>query len=74
MSTEDLEWFATEDLINELMRRATFQGVVIHAQHGVKQHQWEGERVFVARHNASLGTEAVGRLLEVVSQHIADLV
>jgi hypothetical protein len=72
MKLGDLELFATKDLINELLRRETFQGVIVHTLEEAKNHDWNGERLFVVRHNASLGTEEAGRLLDVVSQYIAN--
>jgi hypothetical protein len=66
----DLELFSTEELIDELMRRTTFQGVIVHARDGAKSRQWSGERVFRVRINQNLDTEEASRLLDVVSQHI----
>lgn len=67
----DLELYSTRELIDELLRRTTFQGVIVHAQDEAKNPEWDGERMFLVRHNASLDTEQAGRLLDVVSQHIA---
>jgi len=66
----ELELFGTEELIDELMRRSTFQGVIVHAREGAKSRQWTGERIFRVRINQNLGTEEASRLLDVVSQHI----
>lgn len=66
----ELELFSTEELIDELMRRTTFQGVIVHARDGAKSRHWTGERVFRVRINQNLGTDEAGRLLDVVSQHI----
>jgi hypothetical protein len=66
----ELELFSTEELIDELMRRTTFQGVVIHARGGARSRRWSGERVFRVRINQNLAPEEAGRLLGVVSQHI----
>ncbi len=71
MKAGELELFATQDLIDELLRRSTFQGVIVHAVEGAKSRDWEGERVFAVRHNANLDTEEAGRLMDVVSRHIA---
>jgi hypothetical protein len=71
MTPGDLELVSTRDLIDELLRRTTFQGVVVYAPDGAKDRHWDGERLFVVRHNANLDTEEAGRLLDVVSQHIA---
>jgi hypothetical protein len=72
MTQGDLELFSTEDLIEELLRRTTFQGVVVHAEGEAKSRHWNGERVFRVRLNDNLGVEEAGRLLDVVSQHIAN--
>ena len=71
MNAGQLELFPTQELIDELLRRSTFQGVVVHAVDGAKSRHWAGERLFAVRHNANLDTEEAGRLLDVVSQYIA---
>jgi len=71
MNEGQLELFATQDLINELLHRSTFQGVIVHAVNGAKHRHWAGERVFAVEHSANLDTEEAGRLLDVVSQYIA---
>jgi len=67
-----MEWFGTEELIEELLSRTTFQGVVVHAEDEARVREWHGERVFRVRFNANLGTEEVGRLLDVVRQKIEE--
>lgn len=71
MNAGELELFSTQELINELLSRTTFQGVVVHAIEEAKDRDWDGERMFAVRHNANLETEEAGRLLDVVSQYIA---
>lgn len=71
MNPADLELFGTDELIDELLRRATFQGVVVHPLDEAKSRNWSGERVFRVRHNANLDTEQVGRLLDVLGRQIA---
>jgi hypothetical protein len=73
MKPGELELFSTEELINELLRRTTFQGVIVHARDGAKSRHWEGERVFNVRLNGNLPAEEAGRLLDVVSQYIAGI-
>jgi hypothetical protein len=70
MHSGDLELCATEDLIDELIRRSTFQGVVVHAEGGVRDREWKGERVFKVRFNANLDHDEVQRLLGVVGEHM----
>ncbi len=71
MLENQLELVATQELIDELLKRTTFQGVIIHAVDGVKHRHWVGERVFAVRHNANLDTEEAGRLMDVVREYIA---
>lgn len=70
MNAKELELFGTQDLINELLSRTTFQGVIVHAVDGAKHRHWNGERLFAVHHNANLDTEEAGRLLDVISQDI----
>jgi hypothetical protein len=65
----ELELFGTEELIDELMRRTTFQGVIVHARDGAKSRHWSGERIFRVRINQNLAPEEASRLLDVVSQN-----
>jgi hypothetical protein len=51
MKPGELELFSTEELIDELMRRTTFQGVIVHARDGAKSRHWNGKRVFRIRLN-----------------------
>jgi hypothetical protein len=67
----ELELFSTEELIDELMRRTTFQGVIIYARDGAKNRHWSGERVFRVRINQNLAPDEASRLLDVVSQNIS---
>ena len=72
MTDRELELFATEELIDELLRRATFQGVIVHSREQAKNQDWDGERMFSVRFNGNFDTQEVGRLLDVVSRHLAD--
>ena len=71
MNAGELDYCTTQDLINEILCRATFQGVIVHTVDEAKNRHWDGERVFAVRHSASLDTEEAGRLLDVISHHIA---
>ncbi|MDG3005280.1 hypothetical protein [Paludisphaera mucosa] len=74
MSVPELELFATEDLIEEVLRRTTFQGVVIHSRDAVGNGSEPDERTFSVRFNGNFQTGEVGRLLDVVSRRLADAV
>jgi hypothetical protein len=67
--TSDLELFSTQELLDEVVRRATFLGVIVHAD-SVKDRSWDGERTFKVRYNENLGRQETGRLLSVVADHI----
>lgn len=71
MHSGELELYPTQDIINELLRRTTFQGVVVHALEENREPDWEGERLFTVRHSKSLSTDEAGRLLDVVSSYMA---
>jgi len=71
MDSASLELISTSELVEELLRRTTFQGVIVHSHEEAKSRDWIGERIFRVRHNTNLDTEEVGRLLDVVSRHIA---
>ncbi len=71
MDLDSLELRSTTELVEELLRRSTFQGVIIHSYDEAKSRDWSGERIFRVRHNSNLDTDEVGRLLDIVSQHIA---
>ena len=71
MTPNDLEIFSTRDLIDELLRRTTFQGVIVHSRDEAKERAWSGERIFHVHINANLGNEEAGRLLDVVGRQLA---
>jgi len=73
MPPSELEWCTTQELIQELIRRRTFLGVVVHSEPDLKAEQWSGERVFTVHHNANLGAAEAGRLLEVIAGHMERL-
>jgi hypothetical protein len=70
MTPGDLELFSTQDLIDELLQRTTFQGVIVHSRDEAKGRDWSGERIFQVRLNANLVPEEAGRLLDVVSRYL----
>jgi hypothetical protein len=72
MTDSDLELFSTQELIDELLRRTTFQGVIVHSRDEPRSRHWVGERVFNVRFNANLATSEVSRLLDVISQHLTE--
>jgi len=69
MQPSELELFSTRELINELMRRRTFLGVVVHSEQELKG-DWGDERTFKVHFNGNLDTAQAGRLLETVADYI----
>lgn len=66
----ELELYGTDELVDEIVRRSTFQGIVIYAKDGVRSRDWAGERIFSIRLNENLEAEEAGRLLDVICRHI----
>jgi hypothetical protein len=69
MPPSELAFHTTAELIEELMRRKTFLGVIIHSE---AEHRGAGKRprVFKVHLNANLDCEQAGRLLEAVSAQL----
>lgn len=70
MNPSDLELFTTRELIDELMRRKTFLGVVVHAKEGLRGDEWHGEKVFTVHFNSNLDTPSVCGLLDSVCERL----
>jgi hypothetical protein len=66
----DLELASTRELIDELMRRRTFLGVIVHSEHELTQESWNDERVFKVHFNGNLDSTRAGKLLERVASRI----
>ncbi len=67
MPPSELELYSTRELIQELMRRQTFLGVVVHSEPELRTGPWSGERVFTVHLNSNMGAAEAGRLLEVIA-------
>lgn len=70
MEPSDLEFFTTAELIQELMRRKTFLGVVVHSQEERKKDGWDKEQTFKVHFNANLDVLQTSRLLGAVAEYI----
>ncbi|MFO0926297.1 MAG: hypothetical protein U0736_04555 [Gemmataceae bacterium] len=70
MHSNELAFYTTRELIDELMRRQTFLGVVVHAEQEVKAASWSGDQVFQVHLNHHLEPAEAGRLLGAVAEHI----
>jgi hypothetical protein len=70
MTPGELELYSTQELIDELVRRTTFLGVVVHA-HQENRGPWdEGRRVFRVHYNSNLDNDEACRLLAIVSEQM----
>lgn len=70
MQSSDLAFYTTIELIEELMRRKTFLGGVVHAEAEYRGGAWRGGKVFNVHLNANMDGAQAGRLLEAVSAHL----
>lgn len=64
-----LEFFTTKELVDELMRRKTFLGIIIHAE---DEHRGRsiGDRVYKVHFNDNLDAPQAGRLLDVIAERM----
>lgn len=66
-SAGDLELFTTEELIGEILRRNTFQGIIVQAEGSCKSQAWRGAKNFKVHWNDNLKRHEAGNILERVS-------
>ena len=71
MQSSDLAFYTTAELVEELMRRKTFLGVIIHSATDHRGSPWKGDEVFQVHLNANLDCAQAGRLLDAVSARLA---
>lgn len=65
----ELSFCTTQELIEELLRRRTFLGVVVHSEEELRG-TWSDDRTFKVRFNANLDAGQASRLLETVAEYI----
>lgn len=70
MNQDELALFTSQELIEELMRRKTFLGIVVHSQEEAKIPAWPQERLFRVHYNGNLDAERAARLLGVVAEYM----
>ena len=69
MQPNALELFTTRELVDELLRRTTFLGVIVHSEEELKE-TWQGERMFKVRFNDNLNAGEACRLLGRVAEYM----
>jgi hypothetical protein len=70
MNPVPIELCTTAELVNELMNRKTFLGVVIHSEKELKG-EWPGEGTFQVHFNSNLDAGQASRLLDAVAQFMS---
>jgi len=70
MQSPDLAFFTAQELIEELMRRKTFLGVVVHSSEDWKDGHWGDERTFKVHFNENLENSQASRLLTRVADYM----
>ena len=66
----ELAFYTAKELIDELMRRKTFLGVVVHSDEEMKASRWGDERLFKVHFNENLDSVQASRLLDTVSEYM----
>jgi hypothetical protein len=70
MQPSELAFYTTQELIEELMRRQTFCGVVVHSAEDHKRERWDDERIFKVHFNRNLNAARASRLLDRVAEYM----
>ena len=70
MQPSELAFYTAQELIEELMRRQTFCGVVVHSAEEHKRDAWGDERMFKVHFNQNLDSGRASRLLDTVSEYM----
>jgi hypothetical protein len=71
MNPTDLAFISSRELVDELMRRQSFLGVIVHAVEESRGNGWNGNKNFQVRFNENLDAEGVSRLLNIVAEGIS---
>ena len=66
----DLAFFTTAELIDKLMSRHTFLGVVVQSEQECRTREWNGEKQFKVHFNDNLSPPEAARLLGTVSEYM----
>jgi hypothetical protein len=69
VQSTELAFYTCDELIQELMRRKTFYGCIIHSADDHKHDCWE-ERTIRVHFNKNLDQAHAGRLLDTVAERL----
>ena len=70
MHDGDLSFYTTQELINELMHRKTFLGVVVRSEKEFTSDEWGPERIFKVHFNDNISSAQAGRLLKKIADYV----
>lgn len=70
MEANELAFHSTQELVDELLRRQSFCGVIVQAADDNRQAEWPAERIFKVQFNRNLDSERAARLLDVVAEYM----
>jgi hypothetical protein len=71
MDPNELAFYSSRDLIDELLRRESFLGVIVHSAEETRGRGWTGNKAFQVRFNSNLDMDAAGRLLNLVAEGLS---
>jgi hypothetical protein len=62
-----LEFYTSAELVNELMKRKTFMGIIIHSKEEFKERTWQGDKAFHVHVTANLDAGETSLILGAVA-------
>jgi len=66
----ELAFYGTDELVEELLRRKTFLGVIVRSEKEFLDGQWSGERIFKVHFNENMDSAQACRLLDAVTDYM----
>jgi hypothetical protein len=70
MDMNELALHSTQELVDELLRRQSFYGVIVQAADDNRRNDWPEERIFKVQFNRNLDPDRAARLLDVVAEYM----
>lgn len=70
MDPTELDFFTTQQLVAELMRRPTFMGIVVHSAEEARGQAAAPERIFKVHFNQNFDRHDASKLLDIVAEHM----
>jgi hypothetical protein len=70
MEANELAFHSTQELVDELLRRQSFCGVIVQAADDNRQAEWPAERIFKVQFNRNFDSDRAARLLDVVAEYM----